>query len=338
MQKHSIQLAGSGQTISCEQPDTILRAALRAGIGFPYECSSGGCGSCAFELLSGELTDLWPAAPGLSPRARERGRRLACQALPLGDCSINVRLKAEYAPPVAPQRHTATLVSVRSLTHDISEFQFRTEAAAQFLPGQYALLDVPGVTGSRGYSMSNLGNIHGDWHFIIKRVPGGSATNRLFEQLRPGAQLGLDGPYGTSYLRTDSSRDIVCIAGGSGISPVMSILRAAVREPQLAARSLSLFYGGRTVRDICSTGLIGEDPMLFDRVTCYEAISDPTCSDAWNGSRGFIHEVVKSKLGDRMRNLEFYFCGPPPMTDALQRMLIVDYKVPAAQLHFDRFF
>lgn len=338
MQKHSIRLAGCDQTISCEQPDTVLRAALRGGIGFPYECSSGGCGSCAFELLAGELTELWPTAPGLSPRARERGRRLACQSVPTSDCSINVRVKAEYAPPVAPRRHVATLVRARPLTHDISEFQFRTDAPAEFLPGQYALMDVPGVAGSRGYSMSNLANAYGDWHFIIKRVPGGSATNILFEQLRPGVQIGLDGPYGMSYLRADSARDIVCIAGGSGISPVISILRAAVREPRLAGRSLSLFYGGRTPRDICSTGLIGEDPVLLKRVTCHEAISDPTCTDTWNGSRGFIHEVVKSKVGDRMRDLEFYFCGPPPMTDAMQRMLIVDHKVPAAQLHFDRFF
>jgi len=337
MQKYLIQLADSDLTIPCEQPDTVLRAALRSGIGFPYECSSGGCGSCAFELLAGELTELWSSAPGLSLRARERGLRLACQSAPAGDCLIKVRSKAECVPPVVPRRHIATLVRARPLTHDISEFQLRTEAAAEFLPGQYALLDIAGVAGSRCYSMSNLANTEGDWHFIVKRVPGGAATNILFDQLSPGAQIGLDGPYGMSYLRTDSARDIVCIAGGSGISPVMSILRAAVREPRLAGRTLSLFYGGRSPRDICSTGLISEDPILRGRVICHEAISDPACTDDWTGSRGFIHEIVQSKVGDRIRDLEFYFCGPPPMINALQRMLIIDHKVPAAQLHFDRF-
>lgn len=116
--------------------DTLLRGALRAGIGFPHECSVGGCGACRFELLDGEVEELWPQAPGLSERERKRGKRLACQCRPRGDCTIRVRCGEEYRPPVPPRRQLATLVERRPLTPDMARFTFRTEAPADFLPGQ----------------------------------------------------------------------------------------------------------------------------------------------------------------------------------------------------------
>jgi toluene monooxygenase electron transfer component len=333
-----VQIEG-GASFRCDPGQNLLRAALREGLGFPYECSSGGCGNCHFELLDGELTELWESAPGLSPPARAGGRRLACQSVVTGDCRIKVRLKPAFVSVKAALMRSARLVSRRVLTPDMAEYGFECEGPADFLPGQYALLRLPGVTGDRAYSMSNLPNAQGRWDFIIKRTPNGCGTTVLAEQLREGDRLELDGPYGLAYLRPQAPRDVVCIGGGSGLSPLKSILAGAVREPALASRRIFLFYGGRTPVDLCSDQLLAEDPALRGRVEVISAVSDGSGAEGWTGERGYIHEVLLRWLdqGRSAQDYEYYFCGPPPMTDAVQRLLMLDRRVPAAQLHFDRF-
>ncbi|WP_029889189.1 FAD-binding oxidoreductase [Polycyclovorans algicola] len=329
-----------GPTLRCESGSNLLRAALCEGLGFPYECNSGGCGNCQFELLEGEMTDLWEAAPGLPPRARAAGRRLGCQTQVVGDCRIRVRLKPEFVAVKAAALRTARLIERKALTHDMAEYSFMREGAADFLPGQYAMLRLPGVTGDRAYSMSNLPNPEGRWSFIVKRTPNGHGSAVLAEGLREGDQVGLDGPYGLAYLRPEAPRDLICIGGGSGLSPLKSIITAAVRHPALATRRIHLFYGGRTPADICTDQILDEDVALRERVEVVPAISDGLPSNApWAGERGFIHEVLQRWLGAARdaREYEYYFCGPPPMTDAVQRLLMLERRVPATQLHFDRF-
>lgn len=241
---------------------------------------------------------------------------------------------------MAPRAGIARFEGFRALTDDLAEFSFRTRSAARFRPGQFAMLQLPGVSGARAYSMSNLANDDGLWRFIIKRVPGGKGTAVLFEGLQHGNEVRIDGPYGNSYLRTDCNRDIVCIAGGSGISPVMSILRGIAQETALDGQRVLLFHGGRGPADMCAPLLLEESVGLRDRVELHQAISDSEASDssAWKGARGMIHDLVRDVLGETMAAYEFYFCGPPPMTDAVHRMLLLEEGVPAHQLHFDRFF
>lgn len=138
-----------GSRFAQREGDTILRAALRAGVGLSYECNSGGCGGCKFELLEGEVDTLWPDAPGLSDKDRRRGRHLACQCRARGPVSIKAATGAEYVPKVVPQRQTARLVGSTDITHDLREFRFRSAAGASFLPGQFAMLDLPGLAGAR---------------------------------------------------------------------------------------------------------------------------------------------------------------------------------------------
>jgi NAD(P)H-flavin reductase len=127
----------------------------------------------------------------------------------------------------------------------------------------------------RAYAISNLGNTQGAWHFQIRRVAKGVATEQLFEHLQIGKAIEIDGPYGLTRLRPEVPRDIVCVAGGSG--------------------------------------------------------------NAWRGETGFVHELVRRTFGQSMPNHAFYFAGPPPMTQGLQEMLMVEFRVPFEQVHFDRF-
>jgi toluene monooxygenase electron transfer component len=179
----------------------------------------------------------------------------------------------------------------------------------------------------------------GQWHFIVKRMPGGAGTATLFDQLGPGATVTIDGPYGRAYLRTDSARDIVCIAGGSGLSPVLAVARGMARTPSLANARLHFFYGGRGPRDICGEAQLAELPGYGERIRYYPAISMPELDvdRAWAGDVGFIHDVVARALGARLPEHEIYFAGPPAMAQAVQRMLI-QHRVPLSQMHFDSFY
>jgi toluene monooxygenase electron transfer component len=336
---HKVSI-GEEVEFECVEGDTVLRAALRAGLNFPYECNSGGCGSCKFELVSGQSQNLWPEAPGLSERDISKGRQLACQCVPIEDCRIKVRIKPSDTVELLPVRAQATLLKVQPITDDMAEFCFKSESPANFKPGQFALLDIPGVVGSRGYSMSNLANNDNEWHFIIKKRPDGKGSSYLFDECKVGDKVGLDGPFGLAYLKPHSTRDIVCVAGGSGISPAMGILKAASLDRVLKDRKIYLFYGGRAPKDICPPDLIQADKGLRERIINFNAVSDVDAAKAaaWDGEVGYVHELLAKKLVESITEHDFYICGPPPMTDALSRMLVTEHRVPFEQIHYDRFY
>lgn len=326
---------------SCSQAagDTILRAALRAGRGYAYECNSGGCGGCKFELVAGEIETLWADAPGLSERDRKRGRHLACQCRACGPVTIKAASAQEYVPKIPPRRQRARLLASCDITHDIREFRFVAERDAEFLPGQFAMLDLPGLGSSRAYSMANTGNGQREWHFQIRRVLHGQGTHTLFEKLAVGDEIGLDGPYGMAYLRTDDApRDIVCVAGGSGLAPMVSIARGAVEAGLLADRKLYFFYGARTPRDVCGESQLRALDGFGERIVYLPVVSLPGDDGNWSGATGFVHDAVAHALPASLKTYEFYFAGPPPMTQALQELLMVGHGVPFNQIHFDRFF
>jgi toluene monooxygenase electron transfer component len=332
--------AAGAQVFSCTPHETLLSAALRAGIGMPYECSSGGCGSCKIALLDGEVLDLFPTAPGIKPRDKERGKRLACQTVPRSDCDIGFKEDSAYVARVRPQAIRVRFVGARALTHDLTEYRFEGGAPADFLPGQYALLTLPGVAGRRSYSMSNLANPEGIWEFQIKRVPNGSATAYLFDRMLPGTELELDGPYGNGYLREDVARDVVCIAGGSGLAPMVSVVRGALRSAALSGASVRLFYGAREPHDMIDASTL---PDLFAPTPRFGVIQvmstgQSDAASAWQGERGFVHECTSRQLQGRFSDCEFYLAGPTPMVDAVRRMLVLEQHVPVERIHYDRFF
>ncbi len=336
---YTIQIDG-GESFRCEPNDTLLRAALRAGMPFPYECNVGQCGRCRFELISGQIEDLWSGAPALNDRDRRKGRKLGCQTRPLSDCVIKVRSDPDCVPSLSALRQEIELIATRDVTRDIREFTFRGAAPAQFRAGQYALLTLPGVSGPRAYSMCNNSNDDGLWQFLIKRVPAGNGTAVLFDRLVQGDSITIDAPYGMAFFRDDVERDIVCIAGGSGLSPLISITRAASAAPGFDKRRISFFFGGRGPADICGEEYLRLLQGYGEKITYQAAISVPEldAQQTWVGFVGFIHEFVEQSLGPSLVDREFYLAGPPPMLQATLQLLVTRYRVPVAQVHFDRFF
>jgi len=337
---YRVEIQDQGDFLVEDKDDTVLRAALLAGLGFPYECNSGGCGACKYQLISGEIEELYADAPGLSARDKKKNLKLACQTRPLSDLKIKIRLDSEYIPPIRPTRQVARLVGKTSLTHDIREFRFLSQHKAKFLPGQYAKIYLFSECVSRCYSMSNLPNAEGVWDFQIRKVAKGLFTGKLFEEFDVGDSVVIDGPYGNAYLRTKADRDIVCIAGGSGLAPMISIARGAAERGLLKKHRLYFFYGGRTPADICGREILSELPEFDEAIAYYPIVSDLAGARAsgWAGEVGMVHELVPRVLQENLDQYEYYFAGPPPMVESVLELLMAHHKVPFQQIHFDRFF
>jgi NAD(P)H-flavin reductase len=314
---------------------------LKAGIGFPYECNSGGCGTCVFQTILGEFHDLWPDAPGLSERARRKGdRKLACQTAVKSDATITVSLDDRCCPRVLPQVLDASVVQRRALTHDMLEFTMHSASPANFVAGQYMLVKAEGCEGARAYSMSNLPNGEGLWQFIVKRKQGGSFTQLVFESLHPGSRVTLRGPYGMAFYderEMAGVKSLVCIAGGSGLSPILSIVRAALRGIQPPPH-LQVFYGGRERCDIVDFGEIRDLARSAGvELKLCTAISDQSDLSGWEGERGYIHEVAFRHLEKTVADYEAFLAGPPPMIRETLKVFN-DLGLERSRIHFDNFF
>lgn len=331
-----IAVTATGETFDCAADDTILRAALRSGLGMGYSCNSGCCGNCRFELVEGAVEHLRADPPAWTDRDRKRNRWLGCQARPLADCAIKVRLDPAYESTFRPVRMTGRLADVADLTHDMREFAFALSGPDGFRPGQYALLTLPDVEGPRAYSMCNLPG-EGIWRFQIKRTGSGAATTALFDRLRPGDEVAIDGPYGTAYLREDRDRDLLLIAGGSGLSPMISIARAAAASPALSDWRIDFLYACRTPRDVCGEAMLRGLPGYGERLSYRAAISEPGAADGWEGPTGLAHEAVAALHGERITEVEIYFAGPAAMAAALQKQLH-ELGVERDRMHFDEFY
>jgi toluene monooxygenase electron transfer component len=183
--------------------------------------------------------------------------------------------------------------------------------------------------------MSNLENEQGEWEFIIRRVPGGKATSALFD-LAPGGTVALDGPYGHAYLRPRSERNVICIAGGSGLSPLISIARGLDQVGGREACELDFFYGGRSADDICGEPLLRALPRLGPRLRFHAVVSGE--DSRWRGPTGMVHELVAGMPPDALARADFYLAGPPAMAEAAVRMLTRDKAVPPEHIYYDRFF
>ena len=327
----TIRLEPSGDSFTCGPGETILRAGLAAGFAMPYECASGSCSSCKGRLIEGAVAYLWPEATGLSERDRRKGDRiLCCQALPQGDCTVQVRLGqvegAREEPRPAP--FTATVETLGQLVPGVIAFTCRPAQPVSFLPGQYVLLQVPGGQ-RRAFSMANTEAE--TLAFVVKEKPGGHASRYLFDELAIGNTVSLEGPYGRAYLRTPLVREIVCVAGGSGLAPMLSVAKAAIADPDTPA--VRLFFGVNSADELFMVDEMQALAAAHDRFSLTLAVRD----GAPGTVTGLVGDVALAAMED-LEDCDFYMAGPPGLIDALLRPVMRCGKVRPERIFFDRFY
>ena len=325
----TITLAPSGRTFACGPGETILRAGLAAGLALPYECASGSCGSCKGRLLDGDVAHIWPDATGLTERDRRKGGRvLCCQALPQGDCTVQVRVPEAAADEPAPAPVAAAVEALDRLVPGVLHIVCRPERPVPFLPGQFVLLQVPGGQ-RRAFSMANIDAE--TLVFIVKEKPGGHASRYLFEALATGDRVSLEGPYGRAYLRTPTERPIVCVAGGSGLAPMLSVARAAIARPE--TDPVHLFFGVNSAAELFMADEMEALAARHERLSLTLAVRD----GAPGAATGLVGDVALAAL-EGLAGCDFYMAGPPGLIDALLRPVMRSGRVEPERIFFDRFY
>jgi len=329
-----VRLEPDGRSFHCAPGQTVLAASLAAGIDLPYECASGSCGSCRARLVSGAVKALWADAPGLSERDRGKGDRiLCCQSVAQGDCVIQARPgNAPLPQPPVPLR--ARVISLCSLNRDVMHLVLDGARGVEFLPGQFMLFDLACGIGRRAYSMSNLPDGTGRLEFIVKRKPGGLASTFIFESLKPGDWLDLDGPYGRAWLRDESPRDIVLLAGGSGLAPIWSIAQAALqRSPR---RRLRLYFGVNRSEDLFWWAQIERARQAHAELEVHLVLMQASPHDPAGCRQGAVGDVMGRDVLD-LPSCDLYMAGPPALVDHVMREFVATGRAQADRVFFDRF-
>ena len=344
-----IQVNARNQSFAFEaaQGEKILFAGLRQGVDLPYECATGTCGSCKAKVIGGEVNDLWPEAPGKKSLKAGQGEVLLCQCTAKGDVTAEIPKLVHATPAGACEARPVTgrIAVVRALTHDVSAVDVDLDTAIDFDAGQFMALETPAVTGMRGYSMVNFDRNAKRLAFVIKKKPGGGFSEWLFSSNRAGAPLTLFGPVGKATFYPSLARNILCIAGGSGIAGMMSIVDRACRENYFNTHQGHVFFGVRTPRDAFYLDELAAFQAKFPKsLHVTVAFSDEEASaelvaryPGITFARGFVHEVARSKMAGNYGNIRAYLAGPPPAVDASIRLLLLEAKLSPDNIRYDKF-
>jgi toluene monooxygenase electron transfer component len=332
--------------IDAAQGARMLYAGLAAGIQLPYECGSGTCGTCKAKLLTGDIDDLWPAAPGRK-FLRHAGEFLMCQCVAKKDCAVEI---AAFVYPMgsglgAPGFGRGRIANIRSLTSDVISFSVELSAPLDFDAGQFVVMELPGVPGYRGYSMVNFERAARRLDFVVKKKPGGGASEYLFREGADGQSVDLFGPLGAATFYPNLGKHILCIAGGSGIAGMIAILSHARQERYFDHFDGYIFFGVRTERDAFYLAELADAAREFPgRLRITVAISDEDVSAAVQQAypalafeKGMVHEVAARRMQGKYQNICAYLAGPPPAVDAAIRMLLLQAKLSADNIRYDKF-
>jgi len=315
---NTVSVEGWPTTITVPAGKTLLEAMLGQGLAMPHDCKVGSCGTCKFKLVTGKIGELSPSALALEGEEVRGGYRLACQAIPRSDLTIAV--DAPLVQGLAVEDYRGTIIAAPRLCKDIIGLTIELDRPLAFAPGQYADLTAPGVDGARSYSFAfaSLAGPVRQLHFHIRHVPGGAFTDWLFGADRTGTELTVAAPFGQFALK-DGQAPMLCIAGGSGLAPIVSILQQALAAG--GTRPVHLLYGARQQANLYALDQIEalrnrwQAPFTFT-----PALSEEDLGSDWAGARGLITEQIAG-----ITNLlahEAYLCGPPAMIDQAEARLI----------------
>ena len=335
---HTVRFEPVGIEMEVHEGETVLDAAFRQGISVMHGCKEGQCASCKSLLVDGDIELLKYSTFALPDFDRETDHILLCRTLAYSDLTVELLNYDEdlLSRSIAVKEFPGTVTAIEPLTHDICRLTVELASPFRFWAGQYVDLTVPGHGVTRAYSMANPPIGGTTLSFIIKQYPDGAFSALLGGALKPGDAITAKGPYGTCFRREGRTGPLILVGGGSGMSPLWSILSDHVSSGE--ARPVRFFYGARTRADLF---LLNEFAALADRLPDFRfipALSDAAPGDAWEGEAGFIHEVVARTLRDEALDgeMDAYSCGPPPMIDAVLPVL-QRAGVEPERIYFDKF-
>lgn len=324
----------SQHQFQAEADETILDAALRQGLAMPYGCRDGACGTCRGKVLSGQIDHGKASLETLSDADRSAGFALFCCARAQSDLSIESRefRSAQEIPartlPARVQKLTRAAPDVM-----IMELKLPTSDRLQFFAGQYIEILLKGGR-RRAFSLANAPHDDSCLQLHIRHVPGGQFTDHVFNTMKERDILRINGPHGSFYLREDSAKPMLLVAGGTGFGPIKAIVEHAIAEK--TTRPMAIYWGGRERADLYLTHLPEQWALGQAGVRFVPVLSDTPQCEKWCGRIGFVHVAAMQDFPD-LSGHQVYVCGSPEMVAAARRDFVGKCNLPENEFFADSF-
>lgn len=332
-----IDINAGERTFSVKGGSSLLETLKTQKIFIPSACGGRGtCAYCKVRVLEGGGPLLPTEEPYIDNKARSEGVRLSCQVKVRSNLAI--RIPSEL---FSIKEYAGVCEKITDYTYDIKEYRIKLTDPGEiaYTPGQYVQFLAPAYKGSpeevyRAYSISSDPSEKDHLELIVRRVTGGICTTYMFDHLKEGSEVRINGPHGEFYLR-DTQAPIIFIAGGSGIAPIKCMLHHMHNTAN--SRKSIFFFGVRTLKDL----------FLSDRMSAFEkelaefrfvpVVSEPESAD-WRGERGRVTDAAKKYLESQpdAGNYEGYLCGSPGMIDSAIAVL-TSLGIPLDKIYYDKF-
>lgn len=329
-----VTIVPTGERFAADAGEPVLTAALRAGLNLPHSCKGGHCASCLARLIEGETTYPTRTLPaGITPAEVADRCILLCQAQAVSDITIETR-EMRPAPEVEVKSLPSRIDRLEQVADDVMAVFLRLPAVEDlhYRAGQY--IDFI-LSGGRRRSFS-LASAPADGRLLevhVRRASSSGFTGQLFDTMRAGTLLRIEGPLGQFWFRGDSPRHAVMIGGGTGYAPLRAMLRQLLATGD--RRPLTLYWGARTPADLYEHEWLTQVAHTRPAFTYRPVLSDAATS-AWTGRTGLVHEAALADLGEDLSQYDVYASGPPAMVEAI-RHAFVERGLPRGQLFFDSF-
>ncbi|MDE2417811.1 MAG: CDP-6-deoxy-delta-3,4-glucoseen reductase [Burkholderiales bacterium] len=331
---YSVTIQPSGRQFAVQGDETVLVAGIRQGIGLPYGCKDGACGSCKCKKISGTVTHGTHQSKALSADEEAAGFVLTCCATPHSDLVLESRQVTE-AGAIPIKKLPTRVNALTRLSPDVMLLQLQLPANDSFTyrPGQYVeFLLRDGAR--RSYSMANVPQPGASMELHIRHMPGGKFTDHVFGAMKEKEILRIEGPYGSFFLREDSDKPIILLASGTGFAPIKALLEQM--QQREIKRPVTLYWGGRRPTDLYLDAWVQALLPRMPALTYVPVVSDALPEDQWRGRTGFVHQAVLQDHPD-LSGYQVYACGAPIVVDSARRDFCTAAKLPDDEFFADAF-
>ncbi|MEQ1663532.1 MAG: CDP-6-deoxy-delta-3,4-glucoseen reductase [Thiobacillus sp.] len=331
---YQVTIQPSGHQFTVNDEETVLEAALREGFSLPYGCRNGACGACKGKVLSGQLDYGKHSPNALKDEEKTQGRALFCRAKPLSDMVIEAK-EVGAAKDIVVKTLPCRVEKLDRLADDVMRVKIKLPAneRLQFLAGQY--IDFQLKDGkARSYSLANPPHDDALLELHIRHVSGGLFTDQVFSTLKERDILRLKGPLGSFFIREDSDKPMIFIAGGTGFAPIKGMLEHAFAEH--TDRELILYWGVRSLKDLYLAELPQQWLVEKPNFSFIPVLSNPEPGDAWQGRTGYVHDAVLADFAD-LSGYQVYACGAPIMVDSAREAFTATRSLPEDEFFADSF-
>ena len=330
---YQITINPSGHTFSAEAYETLLEAALEAGFNLPYGCRNGTCGTCKGKVVEGSVDYGEYVANTLTEEEKQAGLALFCCARPLTDLVIECR-EVSADNTIKPRIMPARVQQMKQLSHDVMALFLKlpSNERMQFMAGQYAEFILKDGK-RRAFSFANAPHDDDLLEMHLRLIPGGQFTHYVFSEMHEKAILRLEGPFGSFYLREDSEKPIIFVAGGTGFAPIKGIIEYLNHHK--SQRKMALYWGALTKQDLYMQDLPQKWQLENPNFSFIPALSEALSTDNWQGRTGLVHQAVLADHKD-LSGFQAYVCGAPAMVDIAHQTFQAQ-GLPADEFFSDAF-